>query len=254
MPLVTFDFHNTLATCDRWFQLEIAQLASAVYAALLPDTLPPERRVSDDVLQRAYREVRKAVITSGREQDALASVMSAFAMEKIAFDPLRVSETIDRLMHDAASDVAPGPGAPELVRALRDRGYTLGVVSSAVYPPFLEWALESFGIADCFAFVVTSASAGVYKSDPDIYRQALTLAGSPPATAVHIGDSPRWDATTAKVAGMRTILLETNTADRYHDLRPLLPPDLVLESFVDAAPRVVAFLQESLTPVVEGAS
>lgn len=245
MPLVTFDFHNTIASCDRWFQLEIARLAAEVYAAIVPDHTPPDRLIPEDDLVRAYRAVRQEVIASGRERDALDSVMTTFASLGISADPLDVAAAIDRLMHGAIDDLAPVPGAPEAVRALHDRGITLAVVSSAIYPPFLDWALEAFGIRDAFVQVVTSAAAGIYKSDPAIYRYALDLTGFPAHDAVHIGDSPRWDATTAKEAGMRTVLLASPTADRYRDDRALLPPDLLLASFVGAEERLAQFVLQA---------
>ena len=134
---------------------------------------------------------------------------------------------------------------------LHDRGCTLAVVSSAIYPPFLEWTLEAFGIRDCFATVVTSAAAGYYKSDPAIYQHALADTGFTPGDAVHIGDSPRWDATTAKEAGMRTILLARGSSDRYRDERDLLPPDLVLESFVGTEDQVARFVLHGAATRVE---
>lgn len=241
MTLITFDFHNTLASCDRWFQLEISLLAQEVYAALRSVHIPVDRLIPDDELVRAYREVRTAVIASGRERDALDSVMTTFSALDFEVEALDAALVIDRLMHEAMDDVAPIPGAPETVRALHADGFTLGVVSSAIYPPFLEWALDAFGISDCFDFIVTSASAGAYKSDPAIYHHALGIADVNAADAVHIGDSPRWDATTAREAGMRTVLLLTPTMDRYRDARDLTPPDLTLESLIDSSERIASF-------------
>ncbi|MGN6483420.1 MAG: HAD family hydrolase [Thermomicrobiales bacterium] len=242
MPLVTFDFHNTLAACDRWFQLEIARFAAEVYAALTPRHTPPHRLLPEADLIHAYRTVRQGVIASGHEKDALASVMATFSALGIEADPLEAAHAIDRLMHEAADDIAPILGAPDAVHALQERCVTLAVVSSAIYPPFLDWTLEAFGIRDAFSAIVTSASAGVYKSNPAIYRHALDLTGFSPASAIHIGDSPRWDATTAKEAGMRTVLLASSVADRYRDERGLLPPDLTLETFVGSEARLVEFV------------
>ncbi|MGC4190659.1 MAG: HAD family hydrolase [Thermomicrobiales bacterium] len=251
MPLVTIDFHNTIASCDRWFHLEIAQLASEVYTALLPDGTPRDRRIPEETLIHAYREVRRNVIATGREKDALASVMAAFTALGVEADPLEAGRSIDVLMHAAATDVTPVPGSLEVVRTLHDQGCTLGVVSSAVYPPFLDWTLEAFGIASLFSFVVTSASAGIYKSSPAIYHHALDLAEANAGTAVHIGDSPRWDATTAKEAGMRTVLVASPSADRYRDERDLLPPDLTIDSFVGAGDRIARFVLDPSFPAVE---
>ncbi|MGB3328837.1 MAG: hypothetical protein WBA46_07775, partial [Thermomicrobiales bacterium] len=97
MPLVTFDFHNTIASCDRWFQLEIARFAAEVHASLDGEHTPPERRIAEQVLIDAYRTVRHDVIATGREKDAQASVMATFASLHLEADPLAVATTIDQL-------------------------------------------------------------------------------------------------------------------------------------------------------------
>ncbi|MGI8484997.1 MAG: tRNA (guanosine(37)-N1)-methyltransferase TrmD [Thermomicrobiales bacterium] len=248
MPLVTFDFHNTLAHCDSWFALEIRELPGAVLTAMLDGTgdAPSPDVIAD--LTAHYRQLRQQVMASGIEIDAQTSVMATFGLIGIEADPVVVEHHIEQIMYASLHDLLPVLGARELVRALHERGFRLGVISSAVYHPFLEWSLERFGIAECFDFVVTSASAGFYKSSPKIYEYALDLAGVTPSLALHIGDSPRWDVTTASSVGMSTILLNM-TQHRMvaaADEEGLTAPDLKVETFPDFHEQILAFA-ETLT-------
>src|SRR5262249_61886466 len=112
-------------------------------------------------------------------------------------------------------------------------------VASAVYHPFLEWTLERFGIRDAFAVVTTSASAGYYKSRPEIYLQTLQRLEVDPARSVHVGDSWRFDVVGARRAGMRTVLIAAE-----HDPAAWeeFTPDLVVASLEHAAPRSMVVL------------
>jgi FMN phosphatase YigB (HAD superfamily) len=127
----------------------------------------------------------------------------------------------------------------ETVRALHDDGIRLGVVSSAVYHPFLEWSLEMFGIASAFTTVVTSASAGFYKSRPEIYRRAAEHLGVSPNRIVHVGDSLRFDVGGASRAGMGTVWLQHR--ERREDERKF-SPDLTLSTLTDSAAALQALL------------
>ncbi len=136
-------------------------------------------------------------------------------------------------MRDAMHDLSPVPGAVETISALLDANIPVGIISSAVYHPFLEWALGEFGLLDRLAFVATSASIGYYKSDVRIYRHAYRIANASIAQGVHVGDSPRWDVAIAQEAGLGTVLYAAGTHTRSAEIENVAP-DLVLESLVDA--------------------
>jgi HAD superfamily hydrolase (TIGR01509 family) len=205
---VTFDFHNTLARCDRWFQLEIRDL---VPAFLRWHARQASSTVSDatlDLSVELYRKLRLDIMRHGVEQDAANCVNVVTRELGLEFEP----ETIERGLHDvmyaALDDSQPIEGVVAAVHALREKGIKLGVVSSAVYHPFLEWSLEKFGIDDAFEIIVTSASCGFYKSRTEIYEIALSALSVTAERAVHVGDSHRFDVETARKLGMQTIWLD----------------------------------------------
>jgi putative hydrolase of the HAD superfamily len=207
---VSFDFHNTLASCDAWFEVEVR--------TLVPDLLRWQARdgggVSDATLSAAawrYRALRQDVVSCGVERDAHACVLRVLEELELPGDPDMVRRGVAEIMRATLADATPLPGAVECVRALAARGLPLVVVSSAIYHPFLEWTLERFGILDDFEMVITSASCGFYKSRPEIYRHALDALGIAPAELVHIGDSLVYDVQSAGSLGVRTVWLNADS-------------------------------------------
>lgn len=208
MTAVTFDFHNTLAICDEWFELEIRQLAAAYlsWEARQRATGPVDPALLDTAVT-TYRQLRLEIMDHGNElsaEDCVAQVLERLSqpvnMESIAHG-------VAELMREVSAAATPVPGAVETVRGLRDAGVTLGVISSAVYHPFLEWTLAKFEIEDAFRDIVTSASAGFYKSRPELYWHAAAAIGADPRRTVHVGDSYRYDVEGANRAGMATVWL-----------------------------------------------
>lgn len=240
--LVTYDFHNTIANCDEWFFLEIRDLPVRTIEILAPNALEQH---APEAIVSTYRELRKAVMASGKEIDAVEGVLRVATSFGIALDREEVDATVSRLMHAAAEHATPIPGAVEGIRELAGRGITIGIVSSAVYHPFLEWTLERFGVADRLAFIMTSASSGYYKSDPEIYRAAMRQAGSDAARSIHVGDSERWDVWSAKEAGMRAVWFRNGNVDTLVD-RPLeVQPDHTVTSMTEVAPWIIRALGSS---------
>jgi FMN phosphatase YigB (HAD superfamily) len=236
---ITFDFHNTIAACETWFHLEVRYLVSAflTWEAAARGAAPkPGLPVAADA---AYRRLRLAIHHHGHELPAERCVATVLDQMGVAVDAAVISRGVDEMMRAALAETKPMAGAVETVKALAGQGVALGIVSSAVHHPFLEWTLERFGIRDAFAAVTTSASAGYYKSRPEIYWQTLHELGTAAAVSVHVGDSVRFDVGGAQRAGMRTVLVSAD-----HDgSDPLAPvPDLVVPTLRDAAPRILGVL------------
>jgi FMN phosphatase YigB (HAD superfamily) len=233
---VTLDFHNTLARCESWFELEVRGLLPAYlgwHAEVSGQILAPETRA---LAASIYREIRRSVIESGYELTAEACVVAGLERIGLSATASDIDRGVEFLMRATLHDLAPVPGALELIDELQRAGVRLGIISSAVYHPFLEWSLESFGVAGSFTSVVTSASAGFYKSRTEIYAHALELLDVQPGRAVHVGDSWRWDAGTAKRAGMKTVWLNAM------DVESEVVADLEISSLHGAAPAILGLL------------
>lgn len=238
--LVTFDFHNTIADCDEWFQLEIRDLPVRVLERIHPDAL---REHTPERIASSYRELRKAVMASGKEIDALGGVLRVMSTLEISIDPAEADHAIEGLMRDASRHAMPITGAVEAIQDISANGIQVGIVSSAVYHPFLEWTLKRFGVADHLAFIMTSASSGYYKSDPEIYRTAMRTVGSDPARSIHVGDSAKWDVWSAQQAGMRAVWFSNGHVDTLVDRLFESEPDHIVSSMTEVAPWVSAALE-----------
>ncbi|MFT4036595.1 MAG: HAD family hydrolase [Thermomicrobiales bacterium] len=236
---VTFDFHNTLADCPEWFELEVRHLPSAflVWQAAQFDTPLSEtvRMAADE----RYRTLRREIMEHGNELTAEQSLRLVFDEMQIAAGDDEIAEGVAALMREAAALATPIPGAIETVQAIHASGTPLGVVSSAVYHPFLEWTLEEFGIKPAFTTIVTSASAGFYKSRPEIYLHAAELLGATPARMVHVGDSLRYDVGGASRAGMGTVWLQD--PHKPGDGSDFLP-DLTVQTLTGSSPAILELL------------
>jgi HAD superfamily hydrolase (TIGR01509 family) len=207
MPIraVTIDFHNTIARCDRWFELEVRELVPETLRVLAERGEHSDDGESAERARAAYRALRQEIVASGEERDALDCALATLTAIEVALPEDAVSRAIDGLMREALAEAEPMPGVVEAVRTLRERGLRLGVVSSAVHHPFLDWTLARFGLGDAFATVITSASSGYYKSRPEIYHAALRDLGARADETIHVGDSYRFDVQGARRAGLRTI-------------------------------------------------
>lgn len=100
-------------------------------------------------------------------------------------------------------------GARGALEVLRERGYTLAVVSNTMRTPgvVLRKLLAHFGLLPCFAHTTFSDEVGVRKPDPAIFALALRAVGGDPETAVHVGDDNVLDVRGAREAGMHAILV-----------------------------------------------
>src|SRR5215208_7624503 len=82
----------------------------------------------------------------------------------------------------------------------------IGIVTNG--PTEVQHAkLELLGIDRLVDFVLVSEEFGVAKPDPQIFREALRLAGVRPGEAVFVGDSAEFDMAGAQAAGIPTVWL-----------------------------------------------
>src|SRR6266849_2452016 len=100
----------------------------------------------------------------------------------------------------------PYPETKRVLRALKRRGFKLGVISNATDD--VTNRLEHVGLAEYFDSFTYSQEAKAEKPHPRIFRLALERAGCKPIEAVHVGDSYDHDVLGAKKVGMQPILVD----------------------------------------------
>jgi len=98
------------------------------------------------------------------------------------------------------------PGALDTLIALREQGFTLGLVTNG--PVGLQQGkIDEVGIGRLFATIVISEQVGVHKPDPRVFQQALDQLACAGAEAWFVGDHPRNDVLGAAGVGMQPIWL-----------------------------------------------
>jgi HAD superfamily hydrolase (TIGR01509 family) len=94
---------------------------------------------------------------------------------------------------------------PEVLRELRARGLTIGLISNT--QRCLASFQAHFALEGLISVTVSSAAHGYMKPHPSIFRAALDQAGASPGEAVMVGDSMPHDITGALQLGMRGVLV-----------------------------------------------
>ena len=98
------------------------------------------------------------------------------------------------------------PHTHECLSSMKNAGLRLGVISN--FDERLQSTLVAHRLDSYFDFLVTSASVGVEKPDPAIFRFALGVSGVHPSEAGHVGDDLSHDYLAPKSIGMTAFLLD----------------------------------------------
>jgi HAD superfamily hydrolase (TIGR01509 family) len=142
----------------------------------------------------------------GMGGDQLVTAIGGEELEQRLGDEARKRQTeeADKLM----DEIAPLPGARDLLLAIKERGHTLVLASSGKQhhvDAFLD-LLDARDIADAWT---SSADVEESKPAPDLLQTALKKVGAPEdADSVMVGDSV-WDVEAAKNAGMPALVVRS---------------------------------------------
>ena len=130
-------------------------------------------------------------------------------------------------------------GARTALEALRERGYTLALISNTMRTPgvTLRKLLARYRLLDCFAHTTFSDEVGIRKPDPAIFVLTLRAVGGEPETAVHVGDDPVLDVQGGRGVGMRVIQVAARARSSAS-----LTPDVIIPR-LSALPAAIAELE-----------
>ena len=223
----------------------------AVKAVILDwgGTLTPWHNLDHDAL---WREV----CTPHFPQEQVAAVTAAIvAAERAGWDLCETehrSSTLDHVF--ASAGVTPhaalldtyfrlwephtftDPDVAPLLRALRERGIRVGVLSNTMWPRSLhERVFLRDNVLDLIDGAVYSSEIPWTKPHPEAFRAAMAAIGvSDPATCVFVGDRPYDDIFGAKSLGMRTVLIPNSSVPAYEGGIP----DMVISRLADLLPHL----------------
>jgi putative hydrolase of the HAD superfamily len=183
---VIFDLWNTIAEWphERW--AEVRPRVAERFG------LSPEEFDS-----RWYGE-----LATMRETRPFADVLALFDLSpKVAEEVVSMRREVTR------QGLVPVPGALETIGALRERGLRTGLITVCSEDVALLWPETAFhGLFDAEVF---SATCGLRKPDPRIYRLALDGLGVEAEEAVFVGDGANDELAGAERVGMRAVGVES---------------------------------------------
>jgi putative hydrolase of the HAD superfamily len=93
-----------------------------------------------------------------------------------------------------------------VLNELKEDGMKLGIISN--WDTRLSGICARLGLSDYFDFIISSASVGRFKPDPEIFKMGLARAGVSPEQAVHVGDHYYADILGARSAGVTPVLID----------------------------------------------
>jgi len=215
--VIFFDLGETLVTQNIEDNM-VTRNALREISPMLP------KRVSPEKLFELYREGYKIneAIRSRHHVEIPIQVWMRQLLERIIEDnpsDQLVRKAIKIIVKARAANAVAFDDADSTLRKLSRRDVKLGIISNVSSHEVAMGILDNVRLTRYFDEVVTSASVGIRKPDPGIFRYALMQFKARPEEAVMVGDSEMHDIGGGYVAGLRTVLVdrrqrvETSLAD-----------------------------------------
>jgi putative hydrolase of the HAD superfamily len=228
MAAVLFDFSGTLfriESTESWLRAvldeaevalperELAEKARALEeAGALPGGAPPLRVPEPLAALWAERD---------RSAELHRAAYTALSRQVPLPDPRLHDALYDR--HRTPAAWAPYPDAAEVLRALRERGVGVGVVSNIGWD--LRPVFRAHGLDAYVQTYVLSYEHGVQKPDPRLFATACAELGADPREVLMVGDDRHADGGAADLGCAVHFVDHRPAAERPDGLRPVL--DLV---------------------------
>ena len=127
--------------------------------------------------------------------------------------------------------------AKELLEALKQRGYKIGVVSNNTSRYQVFNCLEDYGIRDYMLDVTVSGVVGFAKPHPEIFRIATRQIQSKPEECVYVGDYVQADVVGSKNAGFgKTVLIQSKMEEAKTYKEDAMEPDIRITELMEIIP------------------
>jgi len=202
MALITLDALGVLVELLPPAPRLVAELAAL--GADVPAAAAASALAEEIAYYRAHHDEASDAAALAELRGRCAEVLrDALARSGAETDGLEAATLRDALL--AALQFRAYPDVPGALRALRDAGHRLIVVSN--WDVSLHETLRATGLAELVDGAISSAEAGFAKPDPRIFAAALALAGGDAEGALHAGDTLEFDVAGAHAAGWRAVLV-----------------------------------------------
>jgi putative hydrolase of the HAD superfamily len=206
----------------------------------LDGTLYPNYALNIRVLPFVFGEL-PLLLALGKARDILRAdpgqVKGDFydVQARIMADILKktgVKERLERLVYRGweplFKKIRPFAGVTDTLRAFRDGGLKLGILSD--FPPSIK--LRFLGLGEGWDAMICSEETGALKPHPRPFGELARAMALPPEQILYVGNSPRYDIAGAAAAGMKTALIRRGVLSTGRASRgKLYSPDFVFKSY-----------------------
>lgn len=204
--VIFFDLGETLVTQNIEDNM-VTRNALGEISPLLP------RRVSPERFFELYREGYKIneAIRSRHHVEIPIHVWMRQLLERVIEDTPSeqlVSKAIKTIVKARAANALAFDDAAPTLKKLSGRDVKLGIISNVSSHEVAMGILHHVGLTKYFDQFITSASVGIRKPDPGIFRYALLQFNARPEEAVIVGDSEVHDIGGGYISGLRTVLVD----------------------------------------------
>lgn len=232
---VLFDLGKTLIYFDHQWPIVYKDSAKELVRVLHHLGYPVPKDVFPGYLWERFNEYyreRNVNLIETTTDIVLRDLLAEMGMESIPHKDTRtalaafyaVSQSHWRLEEDTLVTL----------ETLKEEGYRLGLVSNAGNAEDVQTLVDQHGLRSYFDTIVVSASVGLRKPHPAIFRAALDHWQATPDRAVMIGDLLGADILGAHQLGMAGVWI-TRRADNEQDKRLLckVKPDATIASLAE---------------------
>ena len=205
---VIFDLGHTLICLDAQ-EGEVAEQGAASLAAFLVkrgfalDAAAFGRAFLER--RRLFRERARAERVEYTAELALRTTLAEFGYPEVEAEV--VARGLEVFFAPEEAHWKACPDALSTVQRLSKAGYRLGLISNATDDGVVQRLVDKAGFRPWFDPIISSASVGIRKPDPAIFRMVLDKWGIAAREAVMVGDDPEADILGARLTGMRSILV-----------------------------------------------
>ncbi len=227
---VIFDWGGTLSL---FADIDMADMWRMAARHLAPDR-------EDELCQRLIEVEQRAWQRVSVDQRAfrLAELLASASTE-VGLDVAEavLEEAADHHLDSWTPHIVHDPDAAPMLRALRDRGLKIGLLSNTHWPRhFHEHFLERDGLADLIDARCYTSDMPYCKPHPEAFAAAMAGVGvEEPTRVVFVGDRPYDDVWGAKSLGMKAVLRPNGLVPSF-DVEP--------DAVIDALPELVDLVDQ----------
>ncbi len=212
----TYAYHSAAEEVAREVAAEHGIDALALRTAYIAEAEGFWQRLSADDLNVKLSRIRESMWRSALESVGVG-------------DPAVAQLSAERYNAYRSKYYTLFPGAVNLLRELRERGFKLGIVTNGLSETHRE-KIDLLRIGEFFDAIFLSDEVGMIKPDPLLFAHACRVLGGAPARSAMVGDRYDRDIRGAREAGLFTVWLNV----RQEELPPgAAPPDATCSSIAD---------------------